>query len=108
MILFFKTPQGSVIATDVDHQLDQQEVSELCWLYGDATLLSESELEGIFVGPRREMVTPWATNAVEITQNMGLKGIQRIEEYFPIDNSRLTIDNEVPEDAYDPMLQCNR
>ena len=105
MILFFKTPQGSVIATDVDHQLDQQEVSELCWLYGDATLLSESELEGIFVGPRREMVTPWATNAVEITQNMGLKGIQRIEEYFPIDNSRLTIDNEVPEDAYDPMLQ---
>ena len=48
MILFFKTPQGSVIATDVDHQLDQQEVSELCWLYGDATLLDESELEGIF------------------------------------------------------------
>ncbi|MBR5655707.1 MAG: phosphoribosylformylglycinamidine synthase [Prevotella sp.] len=105
MILFFKTPQGSVIATDVDHQLDQQEVSELCWLYGDATLLDESELPGIFVGPRREMVTPWATNAVEITQNMGLKGIQRTEEYFPIDNSRLTVDNEVPEDAYDPMLQ---
>ena len=105
MIVFFKTPQGSVIATDVDHQLDQQETSELCWLYGDASMLGDAELQGVFVGPRREMVTPWATNAVEITQNMGLHGISRIEEYFPIDSSRLTVDNEVPEDLYDPMLQ---
>ena len=105
MIVFFKTPQGSVIATDVDHQLDQQETSELCWLYGDAEMLGDDNLQGIFVGPRREMVTPWATNAVEITQNMGLRGISRIEEYFPIDRSRLTADGNVPEDAYDPMLQ---
>ena len=105
MIVFFKTPQGSVIATDVDHQLDQQETSELCWLYGDAELLGDGDMQGVFVGPRREMVTPWATNAVEITQNMGLRGISRIEEYFPIDRSRLTADGNVPEDAYDPMLQ---
>ena len=105
MIVFFKTPQGSVIATDVDHALGQQEISELCWLYGGAELLGDSALEGVFVGPRREMVTPWATNAVEITQNMGLEGISRIEEYFTIDKSRLTSDGEVPEDAYDPMLQ---
>ena len=102
MIVFFKTPQGSVIATDVDHQLDQQETSELCWLYGDAELLGDGDMQGVFVGPRREMVTPWATNAVEITQNMGLRGISRIEEYFPIDRSRLTADGNVPEDAYDP------
>jgi phosphoribosylformylglycinamidine synthase len=105
MIVFFKTPQGSVIATDVDHELGQQEISELCWLYGGAELLGDGELEGVFVGPRREMVTPWATNAVEITQNMGLKGISRIEEYYQIDNSQLTIDGEVPEDMFDPMLQ---
>ena len=42
------------------------------------------------------MITPWSTNAVEITQNMGLNGIQRIEEYFPVSSK----------DAdYDPMLQ---
>ena len=105
MIVFFKTPQGSVIATDVDHELGQQEISELCWLYGGAELLGDGALEGVFVGPRREMVTPWATNAVEITQNMGLKGISRIEEYYQIDNSQLTIDGEVPEDMFDPMLQ---
>ena len=84
MILFFKTPQQSVIATNVDHQLTQDEVRELCWLYGGAELLTDSKLEGFFVGPRREMITPWSTNAVEITQNMGLSGIQRIEEYFPV------------------------
>ncbi|MDE6011819.1 MAG: hypothetical protein K2G91_03695, partial [Prevotella sp.] len=96
MILFFKTPSTSVIATQVDHQLTQDEVKELCWLYGNATLLEAQTLEGFFVGPRREMVTPWSTNAVEITQNMNLQGIQRIEEYFPV----------ASKDAdHDPMLQ---
>ena len=96
MILFFKTTQKSVIATQVDHQLNEQEIKELCWLYGDATLLDGETLDGYFVGPRREMITPWSTNAVEITQNMGLKGIQRIEEYFPVESK---------DAEHDPMLQ---
>ena len=96
MILFFKTKEQSVIATQVNHQLTQDEVNELCWLYGDAALLEGETLEGYFVGPRREMITPWSTNAVEITQNMNLQGISRIEEYFPV----------ASKDAdYDPMLQ---
>ena len=70
MILFFTTPQKSIIATQVDHELSQNEVEELCWLYGGAQLEKASELKGWFVGPRREMITPWSTNAVEITQNM--------------------------------------
>ena len=84
MIRFFQTPQKTVIATETDHKLSEQEIKELNWLYGDATLLDADKLDGFFVGPRREMVTPWSTNAVEITQNMGLKGITRIEEYFPV------------------------
>ena len=84
MIRFFQTPQKSVIATEVDHVLSEQEIKELNWLYGDATLLDAEQLEGYYVGPRREMVTPWSTNAVEITQNMGLSGISRIEEYFAV------------------------
>ena len=105
MIRFFQTPQKTVIATEVDHALSEQEIKELNWLYGEAELLNSEQLDGYFVGPRREMVTPWSTNAVEITQNMGLKGISRIEEYFPVDSGQLTADNQVPEDAYDPMLQ---
>ncbi len=96
MILFFKTPQESVIATQCDHQLNQDEIAELCWLYGDAMPVEGETMEGFFVGPRREMITPWSTNAVEITQNMNLHGILRIEEYFPV----------ASEDAdHDPMLQ---
>ncbi len=96
MILFFRTPQKSVIATQADHQLTQDEIKELCWLYGDAELVEGESMEGFFVGPRREMITPWSTNAVEITQNMNLHGISRIEEFFPVDT----------EDAgHDPMLQ---
>ena len=96
MILFFKTPQASVIATQVDHPLSDDEAKELSWLYGNAECLSDSSLAGYYVGPRREMVTPWSTNAVEITQNMGISGIRRIEEYFPVDS---------PDAEHDPMLQ---
>lgn len=93
---FFRTPSQSVIATEADHQLNNEEIKELCWLYGDATLVEDNCLSGYFVGPRREMITPWSTNAVEITQNMNLNGISRIEEYFPVSSK----------DAdHDPMLQ---
>ena len=91
-IYFFRTPQQSVIATQVDHQLTEAEIDKLCWLYGGATLLDESAVAGTFVGPRREMITPWSTNAVEITQNMALSGIARIEEYTPCEQSPSNID----------------
>ena len=85
MILFFKTPSKSVIAVECDHVLSQADIDKLCWLFGEATPESEDNLKGHFVGPRREMITPWSTNAVEITQNMGLNGITRIEEYFAVE-----------------------
>ena len=96
MILFFRTQSKSVVATEIDHQPEQNEINELCWLYGDATLEDAQELKGFFIGPRREMITPWSTNAVEITQNMSLNGISRIEEYFPVESK---------DAEHDPMLQ---
>ena len=104
MIRFFQTPQKTVIATEVDHVLNEQEIKELNWLYGEATMLEADALEGFFVGPRREMVTPWSTNAVEITQNMGLKGISRIEEYFPVDSKDAEHD-EMLQRMYDGINQ---
>ena len=96
MIHFFKTPSKSIIAVEATQQLNQETLERLKWLFGDAEALSGENLEGFFVGPRREMVTPWSTNAVEITQNMNIAGIRRIEEYFPVENE---------EAAHDPMLQ---
>ena len=96
MILFFRTPANSVIATACNKELSAEDVKKLCWLYSEATVETEDNLKGCFIGPRREMITPWSTNAVEITQNMGLSGIRRIEEYFPVKDENA---------EYDPMLQ---
>ena len=95
-ITFFKTPQQSIIATQSDHTLTCEENEKLCWLYGGATVEDALTMEGFFIGPRREMITPWSTNAVEITQNMAISGILRIEEYFPVASA---------DAEYDPMLQ---
>ena len=96
MIYFFKTPSQSIIATETKQELSNEEQNKLEWLYGNAQLVEAESLEGFYIGPRREMVTPWSTNAVEITQNMNMSGIVRIEEYFPVDNE---------EAEHDPMLQ---
>ena len=96
MISFFKNVSGSIIAVDTDHKLENSEIEILKWLFNDAQLLDASTVEGKFVGPRREMITPWSTNAVEITQNMGLSGVKRIEEFFPTTAKNPT---------YDKMLQ---
>ena len=71
MIYFFKTPAQSVIATQVDHQLSADETNELCWLYGEATVLSEQTLEGFYVGPRREMITPWSALSYQFNTASG-------------------------------------
>ena len=118
MITFFKTPQQSIIATESNHPLTAAEIEKLCWLYGGATLEKEENLTGQFIGPRREMITPWSTNAVEITQNMAIEGITRIEEYFPapLPTSSKGEENGTALDtpplggegggaAFDPMLQ---
>ena len=79
MISFFKNVSGTIIAVESDHKLEKSEIEKLTWLFSDAENLDSDVVEGHFVGPRREMITPWSTNAVEITQNMGLSGIQESE-----------------------------
>src|SRR5574344_1646016 len=96
MILFFKSPSGTIVATETVSKPVEDDINKLCWLYGNATLVDSDTLNGYYVGPRREMITPWSTNAVEITQNMGLSGISRIEEYFPVASA---------DAQYDTMLQ---
>ena len=82
MITFFSKGEYSVFAVETNHQLSASECQKLEWLFGNSPKLEETSISGKFVGPRKEMITPWSTNAVEITQNMGLEGITRIEEFF--------------------------
>lgn len=82
MVIFFKKGADLVTAVQTDHQFSDTELEKLSWLLDGAKPLKSSSLKGTFVGPRKEMITPWSTNAVEITQNMGLSGISRIEQFF--------------------------
>lgn len=95
MIHFFRTSQ-SVIAVSLDRKLTPTDQEKLSWLFNNATRVDQLTLKGYYIGPRREMITPWSTNAVEITQNMNLSGIFRIEEYYPVRHK------DAP---HDPMLQ---
>lgn len=96
MILFFRTTENTILAVDFTKTIEQEDINKLVWAFSEAEYIQAQTIDGWFVGPRREMITPWSTNAVEITQNMGLSGILRIEEFFSAKN-----ENE----DHDPMLQ---
>jgi len=96
MVLFFRNSNNVVYAVKSAEQFEKKTIEKLTWLFSGAQPLSELQLKEVFVGPRKEMITPWSTNAVEITQNMGIQGIARIEEFF-------LASSENPD--YDPMLQ---
>ena len=101
MICFFQSGNQRVIAVDAVSELSSEHLSRLSWLFGKAALVKTKSVKGYFVGPRREMITPWSTNAVEIAQNMGVEGIVRIEEFHQVESK------DAP---FDPMLQamyCN-
>ena len=95
MILFFKET-GKIIAVGTQTSLNQADIEKLIWAFGEVEWIQLDHLTGQYVGPRKEMITPWSTNAVEITQNMGIRGIDRIEEFFSF-NEKTHID---------PMLQA--
>ncbi|MDR1331261.1 MAG: phosphoribosylformylglycinamidine synthase [Tannerella sp.] len=96
MILFFQSPDKTIFAVETASDFLQDDISKLTWLFSGAVPVRAECVTGWHVGPRREMLTPWSTNAVEITQNMGIAGIARIEEYVPVASGSA---------EYDPMLQ---
>ncbi len=97
MILFFESRSGNTVAVGTTSELTQKDIEKLIWLFNDARPVNADTFPGKFIGPRKEMITPWSTNAVEITQNMAISGITRIEEFIPVQN---------PQPDYDPMLQA--
>lgn len=81
MIHFFGNQSNTVFAVQTQSEISSEDINKLNWLFGNAHKIEKSVLSDFFVGPRAAMVTPWSTNAVEITQNMGISGIIRIEEF---------------------------
>lgn len=102
MVYFFRSVDGQIIAVDSQTAFTSQTESALKWLFSDAELIDAASVTGTFIGPRREMITPWSTAAVEITRNMNITGIDRIEEYFPVEEGKYSRDEDIP---HDRMLQ---
>ena len=95
MIRFFRTEENHIYAVSTNVSLTANDTEKLKWLFGMAIYLQDTSIDSPHIGPRAAMVTPWSTNAVEITQNMGIIGIERIEHFIPA----------VQEDmSFDPML----
>ncbi|MGE0771709.1 MAG: phosphoribosylformylglycinamidine synthase [Cyclobacteriaceae bacterium] len=92
MISFFRSPANHIYAVGHAHPFSQTDTDKLTWLFSGAQVLTERQLKAAYIGPRKEMVTPWSTNAVEITQTMGLSGIQRIEEFKDAARDSATFD----------------
>lgn len=95
MIHFFKGK--CIYAVQSVTELKSTDLNKLEWLLGGAQYLEARSLSGFFIGPRKEMITPWSTNAVEMTQNMGVSGITRMEEFYPEESNK---------SGFDPMLQA--
>jgi phosphoribosylformylglycinamidine synthase len=95
MIHFFGNADSKVFAVQTTGELSSENTSKLTWLFGNQNKINAASLDAFFVGPRAAMITPWSTNAVEITQNMGIEGIIRIEEFKAVDSDFTD---------YDPMI----
>ena len=95
MIHFFGNQNSKVFAVQATKELSTETIAKLIWLFGNQPKIEQASLDAFFVGPRAAMITPWSTNAVEITQNMGIEGIIRIEEFEAC---------KVDFNGYDPMI----
>jgi phosphoribosylformylglycinamidine synthase len=112
MIYFFADDQNTVYAVQLERTLTSSDTSKLTWLFAGAELSQETVLTDFFVGPRAAMITPWSTNAVEITQNMDIQGIIRIEEFKRVDADFSDFDpmlsqkyNKLGQDLYTISIQ---
>jgi len=97
MLIFYQSQNSEIYAVKLKQALLQGDDEKLVWLFGNAKHLSDNKIAGTFVGPRKEMITPWSTNAVEITQNMGVAGVERIEKFTPVAEGK--------QPTFDKMLQ---
>ncbi len=95
MIHFFGNPNEKVFAVQTDSEISPENSKKLIWLFGNQPKVTSASIDAFFVGPRAAMITPWSTNAVEITQNMGIQGIIRIEEFEAVSQDYTD---------FDPML----
>ena len=81
MIHFFGDVKSKIYVVQSNSSFSSMDYKKLNWLFDGAPLINSSTISAIYLGPHASMISPWSTNAVEITQNMGIMDIVRIEEF---------------------------
>ena len=94
MISFFKKSSSDYFIIDHSEKLSSDYIKKISWIFGESKIINNSYLKGKFIGPLKEMTTPWSTNAVEISKNIGINSINRIERFYKNKNKSI-----------DPMLE---
>ena len=97
MIHFFGNADSKIFAVQTTKELNTETIEKLIWLFANQPKIEVSSIDAFFIGPRVAMITPWSTNAVEITQNMGVKDIIRIEEFINVSNDFSDFDPMISE-----------
>ncbi len=95
MISFFKKSHKFFFVVEHTNILQKSDINKLKWLFDNSELIKLNSIKGNFIGPLKEMITPWSTNAVEIAENIGIKSITRIEKLIKKED----------ESIIDPMLE---
>ena len=95
MISFFKKSHKFFFAVEHTNILQKSDINKLKWLFDNSELIKSKTIKGNFIGPIKEMITPWSTNAVEIAENIEIKSITRIEKLIKKED----------ESIIDPMLE---
>lgn len=97
MIHFFGNQNSKVFAVQATKEFTTQDIEKLTWLFGNQSKIDQEKIDATFIGPRAAMITPWSTNAVEITQNMAISGILRIEEFVKVYENSTDFDPMISE-----------
>ncbi len=99
MTTTFFRQQETLFLIQSESELSAADIEKLEWLL-DGQRLPTDKVEGAFIGPRREMISPYSTNATEIATNVGIVGIKRIEPFRSAGGSTGLTTSE-----FDPMLE---
>ena len=80
MILFFGDSKSKVFAVETSVKLSTKNLKKISWAL-NSTFINKNRIEEKFIGPKSSMISPWSTNAIEITKNMGVESLIRIEVF---------------------------
>ena len=87
MTIVFYQKDATIYAVQYQASENPLDVSKLEWLFSGAHKIKGDAVQGYFIGPRREMITPWSTMPLRLPRIWGLAvfcGLRNLPGQFAI------------------------